>query len=286
MPSIFPSEDEKETQRDERPKSPNAQQLDERNEIPPARKRKSSTRPLGRSSSADSFSGIPIVDDQSIGSNSEKNTEVEKRKKRLVRSKKKDVETNTEISRAPSRANEPDPVNVNVTVLVKKYPGDETPKTKKNSADEEFHRATQSDSEQIVSEKQKKRRRPKRISRTTQTYECVFRRMAEEEHRELQPNGETERSVQTRRSRLRPRTRSPSKPLPVYLSTDAFRSVTFLHFAPLHSSRSESKKFFRNNFLQRNEMFRKRRSSRATARRRRAKFSFFDRRCRFITPMR
>jgi hypothetical protein len=84
-------------------------------------------------------------------------------------------------------------------------------------------RYTQSDTEQILTEKRKKRRRPKRISRTTQTYECVFRRMERNEHEELRPTTDTDKNIQTRRSCLRPRTRSPKRHYPLYLSTDAFK---------------------------------------------------------------
>ena len=81
-------------------------------------------------------------------------------------------------------------------------------------------RQTQSDTEHVIGKKQKKRRRPKRISRTTQTYECVFRRMERDQHEELLPTNNTEKCVQTRRSCLRPVTRSPKRN---YLSTDAFK---------------------------------------------------------------
>lgn len=87
--------------------------------------------------------------------------------------------------------------------------------------DQERH--TQSDTEQVIGKKQKKRRRPKRISRTTQTYECVFRRMERDQHEELLPTNDTEKCVQTRRSCLRPITRSPRRHHPLYLSTDAFK---------------------------------------------------------------
>ena len=84
-------------------------------------------------------------------------------------------------------------------------------------------RYTQSDSEHVLGKKTKKRRRPKRISRTTQTYECVFRRMERDQHEELLPTTDTDKSIQTRRSCLRPSTRSPRRHHPLYLSTDAFK---------------------------------------------------------------
>ena len=136
-----------------------------------------------------------------------------------------------------------DPLNVNVTVLVKNYTGkddDQAPSARNTpgkhkelesnaprlpKASAEFERTALSDTEQIMTEKQKKRRRPKRISRTTQTYERIFRMMAFEEHEELRPTGKTEKCIQTRRSQLRPRTKSPRKQPPIYLSADAFKSV-------------------------------------------------------------
>lgn len=83
-------------------------------------------------------------------------------------------------------------------------------------------RQTQSDTEHVLGKKQKKRRRPKRISRTTQTYECVFRRMERDQHTELLPTNDTDKCIQTRRSCLRPATRSPKRHQN-YLSTDAFK---------------------------------------------------------------
>ena len=93
----------------------------------------------------------------------------------------------------------------------------------KSIIDQERH--TQSDTEHILGEKRKKRRRPKRISRTTQTYECVFRRMEleREEHEELRPTNDTDKNVQTRRSCLRPQTKSPKRHYPFYISSDAFK---------------------------------------------------------------
>ena len=105
-----------------RPKSPTAQQISEHNlssnvkKGNPAgrqetnasscltsfhldgKKKPAAQAPLFRSASAESFNHIPIVDDKSIDSNSGNNTEVDKQKKRVVRSKKKDMETNTESS--------------------------------------------------------------------------------------------------------------------------------------------------------------------------------------------
>lgn len=88
---------------------------------------------------------------------------------------------------------------------------------------EHHERHTQSDTEQIVTETQKKRRRPKRISRTSQTYECVFRRMERDQHPDIRATSDTEKNMQTRKSQLRPRKKSPRKNLPVYLSTESFR---------------------------------------------------------------
>jgi hypothetical protein len=164
-----------------------------------------------------------------------------------------------------------DPVNVNVTVLVKNLNNEDDddsggitqkPKEKKKSIksiiDNERH--TQSDTEQIITEKQKKRRRPKRISRTTQTYECVFRRMEREreEHEELRPISDLDKTVQTRKSCLRPTPKSPKKHFPVYLSSDAFKLVDFfLKSIFFVSFFLELKKFYQNNFHILNEIYQK-----------------------------
>lgn len=84
-------------------------------------------------------------------------------------------------------------------------------------------RQIQSDTEQFTTEKQKKNRRPKRISRTCQTYESVFRRMEREQQQELRATSDTEKNVQTIKSQLRPRRKSPKKNMPLYLSADSFR---------------------------------------------------------------
>ncbi len=89
-------------------------------------------------------------------------------------------------------------------------------------------RHTQSDTEQIITDEQKKRRRPKRISRTCQTYEGVFRRMEREQQSEMRATSDTEKNIQTRKSQLRPRNKSPKKNQPVYLTTDSFRYLKFL----------------------------------------------------------
>ncbi len=85
----------------------------------------------------------------------------------------------------------------------------------------------QSDTEQITTKKERKRRRPKRISRTTQTYECVFRRMQLEPHEELLPTNDTDKNIQTRQSQLCPIKKSFKKHYPIYLSTDAFKLFDF-----------------------------------------------------------
>jgi hypothetical protein len=96
---------------------------------------------------------------------------------------------------------------------------------------EPFDRHTQSDTEQIITDNQKKRRRPKRISRTCQTYESVFRRMEREEQQELRATSDTEKNIQTKKSQLRPRKKSPKKNLPVYLSTDSFKYYLFIKYS-------------------------------------------------------
>lgn len=129
-----------------------------------------------------------------------------------------------------------DPVKVNVTVHVKNLKNenddDDTdnkskPSKVKQQSTVDHERQIQSDSEQVLNEKQKKRRRPKRISRTTQTYESVFRRMAREQHEELRPTTDLDKNMQTKQSCLRPRTRSPRKNYPIYLSSEAFKFVFY-----------------------------------------------------------
>ncbi|CAF3956697.1 unnamed protein product [Rotaria sp. Silwood2] len=281
-----------------RPQSPNVEQIAEHNQSLAKNKKRNSNeqknkeqhRSLHRSNSAESFNYIPLVDDKSIDSTSDINTEYGQQKRRRVKSKKKDVETNTDqridskkqqelTPQKPLKATKsmsdhqsmnrrsttkertststPDteldsnryitprsvkkstydnePVNVNVTVLVKNLTDQnknetseittkETSQKEKNiiksSTDNDRH--TQSDTEQIVTEKQKTRRRPKRISRTTQTYECVFRRMEREQHEELRPTNDTDKNIQTRKSQLCPTPKSPRKH-PTYISTDAFK---------------------------------------------------------------
>ena len=85
-------------------------------------------------------------------------------------------------------------------------------------------RHTLSDTEQIITDNQKKRRRPKRISRTCQTYECVFRRMEREQNQDLRATSDTEKNIQTRKSQLRPRKKSPKRHGTVYLTPDSFKS--------------------------------------------------------------
>jgi hypothetical protein len=153
------------------------------------------------------------------------------REKNLTTPDSKTNSIRRSIKQSKDSNEDQEPVNVNVTVFVKNVNNqddDETPQKPKNKRKSikltpDHERQTQSDTEQIVTEKQKKRRRPKRISRTTQTYECVFRRMEYGDHRELRPTSETEKNIQTRQSRLRPRTKSPKRNYPIYLSTDAFK---------------------------------------------------------------
>ncbi|CAF2253394.1 unnamed protein product [Rotaria magnacalcarata] len=168
------------------------------------------------------------------------------------------------------RSPDKDPVNVNVTVVVKKFAGTnedgntrtvteayfepvqhpseilpssstiddkekvEIPNDRPRSTDQPLFQSSeqlissndrqiQSDTEQIITEKQKKHRRPKRISRTCQTYECVFRRMERDQQHDLRATSDTEKNIQTLKSQLRPRKKSPKKNYPLYLSTDSFR---------------------------------------------------------------
>ena len=205
-------------------------------------------RQLPRSNSAGSSNYIPIVDDLSIDSTSDATAEPGKRKQKRKRtkSKGKDVETSTNVvQRSIKQSNDPnednDPVNVNISVFLQdmtEKDDNETaqtnikPKSQKKQqlikASKDHDRHTQSDTEQIMTEKQKKQRRPKRISRTTQTYECVFRRIECGEHEELRPTTNTEKNIQTRKSQLHPRSKSPRKNHTIYLSNDAFKLAYFV----------------------------------------------------------
>ncbi|CAF0850638.1 unnamed protein product [Didymodactylos carnosus] len=105
----------------------------------------------------------------------------------------------------------------------------------------EDERHTQSDSEQFITTKQQKRRRPKRISRTTQTYEKVFKVIMKEEQQHLRYTSDTEKQIQTRKSELRPRKTLPKKHFPLYLSADTFRVEDLIPRQFHQSRRSLSK---------------------------------------------
>jgi len=48
-------------------------------------------------------------------------------------------------------------------------------------------------------------------------------RIEREQNQELRPTNDTDKSIQTRKSQLRPKPKSPRKHYPVYLSADAFK---------------------------------------------------------------
>lgn len=123
---------------------------------------------------------------------------------------------------------------------------------------EHHERHTQSDTEQIITETQKKRRRPKRVSRTSQTYECVFRRMERDQQHDIRVTSDTEKNIQTRKSQLRPRKKSPRKNLPVYLSTDSFKyQLTWFFFNQNDLFRIlDWKNYCRNNIINLDEICR------------------------------
>ncbi|CAF3514311.1 unnamed protein product [Rotaria socialis] len=166
-----------------------------------------------------------------------------------------DLDTNARrVQRSNKKTDDnDDAVNVNVTVLVKNINDEDSNQTSlvstkqkpqknqealQSSAD--FERHTQSDTEQIITEKQKKRRRPKRVSRKTQTQECIFRRMEREQHDELRPVNDTDKNIQTRKSQLCPKSKSPKKH-PTYISTDAFKIEEILPKQFPHSQQNPSK---------------------------------------------
>ncbi|CAF3576930.1 unnamed protein product [Rotaria sordida] len=376
IPKIQLTDDDVGSPREEqpRPKSPNVEQIAERNQqlTPPltseqrrsiaedGHKRKDLQRLTRLSNSVDSVNRIRVVDDKSLGSTSDNNSDLEINKRRRIKPKKKDVETNTDETyyvqqqsnfvdnreltpQKPLKATKPmsdhfhpthrhaqkneqisstpdtisntgtptfrrtiklsndqnqdnEPVNVNVTVVVKKFAGTnedgtsrtiteafveqkpqqyfepvqhplailppstttedkekseestERPKTSEQhpikpseQIIEHHDREIHSDTEQIITEKQKKNRRPKRISRTCQTYECVFRRMEREQYHNLRATADTEKNIQTLKSQLRPRKKSPKKNLPPYLPADSFRVEELLPKAFHQSRRNMSK---------------------------------------------
>ncbi|CAF4305472.1 unnamed protein product [Rotaria sp. Silwood2] len=380
IPSIHLIDDDVGSPREEqpRPQSPNAEQIAERNQPPTppititsvkkrsvadGHKQKEQQFIARRSASVDSMNHIPMVDDNSLDSASENNSDFESKRRRHMKPKKKDVQTNTDetydiqqqnqqrsffddrelTSQKPLKATKPisdhfhstrrrapnneqilatpdtisnadtptirrtvklsndqnedkEPVNVNVTVVVKKFSGTnddrtsrtvteafieskpqqyfehvqhppailppspatedkekseesiERPKTTEQQptkSEEQFiehhDREIHSDTEQIITEKQKHHRRPKRISRTCQTYECVFRRMEREQHNDLRATSDTEKNIQTLKSQLRPRKKSPKKNLPLYLSADSFRVEELLPKSFHQSRRNMSK---------------------------------------------
>jgi hypothetical protein len=52
--------------------------------------------------------------------------------------------------------------------------------------------------------------------------------MEREQQAEMRATSDTEKNIQTRKSQLRPRKKSPKKNHPVYLSSDSFRYLKFL----------------------------------------------------------
>jgi hypothetical protein len=125
---------------------------------------------------------------------------------------------------------------------------------------DQHDRHTLSDTEQFITDKQKQRRRPKRISRTCQTYECVFRRMERDQNQNLRTTTDTEKNIQTRQSHLHPRKKSPKRHAPVYLTPDSFRLFDFcfflIQFYFLYINIFlELKKFYQNNIINHDEIY-------------------------------
>ncbi|UJR25607.1 hypothetical protein I4U23_006951 [Adineta vaga] len=249
-------------------------------------------RPSQRSLSVHSSTHIPVADGKSLDSTSENNTNLSQRNiKTTTNSKQRQQSSSDEIdltSQKPLKATKPmsehlhptrrhvsnqdkDPVNVNITLVVKKISDSENDrlttaeafvhqessqyfespqhstvqnieKLKKRSKSVEHHdRHTQSDSEQIITEKQKKHRRPKLISRTCQTYECIFRRMERERHQGLRAISAVEKNIQTRKSQVRSGNRSPKKYSSPYLSADSFKIEEMLRKQYYQSRRNLTK---------------------------------------------
>ncbi|CAF0916669.1 unnamed protein product [Adineta ricciae] len=133
-----------------------------------------------------------------------------------------------------------DPVNVNITLVVKKLSdGENSPTTTAEAFVNQDHQPTPNkkhskqrsksvgyhdhDGQQTITEKSKKHRPPKHISRTCQTYECVFRRIERERQSESRRLSASAKSNQQQKSQLRSRTISPKKYLSPYLMADPFR---------------------------------------------------------------
>jgi hypothetical protein len=165
-----------------------------------------------------------------------------------------------------------DPMNVNITVVIKNASDDENVRltTAEAVVDQErsgmlesssqrkrsrsIDPSTQADTAPAVTQKHS---RPKHISRTSQTYECVFRRMERGREHPLRVKSATEHSVPARTSQVRSRNRSPKKYLSPYLSADPVRycSQSFFLFSLYAQTISvEWKKCFEGNTTNREEI--------------------------------
>lgn len=53
--------------------------------------------------------------------------------------------------------------------------------------------------------------------------------MERDQQQDLRTTSDTEKNIQTRKSQLRPRKKSPKKNLPIYLSPDSFQYLTIIN---------------------------------------------------------
>ncbi|CAF3537806.1 unnamed protein product [Adineta steineri] len=235
--------------------SPNVRHIGVRNKTPEITKKENTNkqykkeveRALHRSRSNESINRNTTTDDKSNDLTSDNNTETEQHKRKPVKGKNKNVETETDQKsfshdtsttgnyqqqqRSPAQKSSK-PTSDHVQSTTHPKPQKRHSSTEHDSDDDKhrnnkstqkhdkeqstYHdRHVESDTGEIKHEKQPKPRRPKRISRTTQTYEHVFRRMEREQNNELMPITDTDKHSQTKDSQLNPKTKSSKVPFAI-----------------------------------------------------------------------
>ncbi|CAF0898996.1 unnamed protein product [Adineta steineri] len=235
--------------------SPNVRHIGVRNKTPEITKKENTNkqykkeveRALHRSRSNESINRNTTTDDKSNDLTSDNNTETEQQKRKPVKGKNKNAETETDQKsfshdtsttgnyqqhqRSPAQKSSK-PASDHVQSTTHPKPQKRHSSTEHDSDDDKnrnnkstqkhdkeqstYHdRHVESDTGEIKHEKQPKPRRPKRISRTTQTYEHVFRRMEREQNNELMPITDTDKHSQTKDSQLNPRTKSSKIPFAI-----------------------------------------------------------------------
>ncbi|CAF3956620.1 unnamed protein product [Adineta steineri] len=235
--------------------SPNVRHIGVRNKTPEIMKKENTNkqykkeveRALHRSRSNESINRNTTTDDKSNDLTSDNNTESEQQKRKRVKGKNKNAETETDQKsfshdtsttgnyqqhqRSPAQKSSK-PTSDHVQSTTHPKPQKRHSSTEHDSDDDKhrnnkstqkhdkeqstYHdRHVESDTGEIKHEKQPKPRRPKRISRTTQTYEHVFRRMEREQNNELMPITDTDKHSQTKDSQLNPKTKSSKVPFAI-----------------------------------------------------------------------